>query len=174
MTKRVKIDTKEIPGGKALAQYVAQVMVAHQHQQKDELKRFKTKIERQQALVRHFNPGPNNGNLKFCKQCGFGIQAGAEYTNFCAMHGYFCKDCCAKNGKCKSCWFSCCYDGCEVLFQITGPKNEGFICNVCKTDICDDHTEYCRYCAVPLCFEKEHCKLKHIKKCERAAKNKKK
>jgi hypothetical protein len=172
MTKRVKVDTKDIPGGKALAQYVAQVVVAHQHQQKNELKRLKTKIERQKTLVRYFNPA-GNGKLRFCRQCGFGIQDNAEYATFCAVHGTFCKDCCSKNGKCKSCWFSCRYDGCEAVFELTHPGDKGYICNVCQTDICDDHTEYCRYCAVPLCIEKEQCKLKHIKKCERAAKSKK-
>jgi hypothetical protein len=49
--KRGRVDTKDIPGGRGLAQYVAQVVLSHMHQQESELKILEKKVQRQQKVL---------------------------------------------------------------------------------------------------------------------------
>lgn len=169
--KRGRVDTKTICGGKALAQYLAQVVVAKQHHEKDQIEELKAKLERQKVLAKKLRL--NTGQFlsyQCCNKCGALIGEDLATTIYCIEHGRFCMEKCSYQGEsCPSCWHLCGYfSGCTNDVK-TIDRVTAFECVKCHTILCNDHMEYCRWCGDAFCFASE-CAKKHEGECGRKKK----
>lgn len=171
-------DGEVIPGGRALAKYVARRAVVYQ---KLHYERIRAKLERQQtALRKEFDergsghPYDKRTALQHstmpCAGCWFVFsKADLVVCQGSSAHGSYCEEC-RFEGFCRTdCAVQCEASGCGK-WMVCHSKYPGcYECDECSEYVCGEHKIFCRYCGYALCDRPDtQCEREHA--CDAKAK----
>lgn len=137
-----------IPGGKALATYVAQVAVAHQNHA---WAKQKTVYEANLKFIRKYRsrlPMPTMA----CISCG--LLGNDRDIVGCGRSGCANRCCsgCLRNNYCSECYGQCVFKDCGKEFM----KHYMDMCVGCGEVMCDTHKQHCVGCGERLCWHPDH------------------
>lgn len=155
-----------IPGGKALARYVAGIVVAHQRHHWEAIRQ----VHEQNLKLAQVTSGALHAYIRMCVMCGKLSKEGEKYEPCSGGCGRLQCAACHVSIACDKCAVKCHFPDCKQRMILTNkdrkpvPGAERRSCIVCKTKCCSFHSQYCPGCGDTLCWhaqDKITCVSKH-------------
>lgn len=145
--------TSQIPGGRALAQYVAHVVVTNQRREWEPLRSV---VEGNKKRLRQDRGNIFNG-ARCCVTC---TRLEDRQTFNTCPGGCNCYQCdtCRATKACETCSRKCQFKGCSVRMLIAGTSLESQTeksrrqCIICSVICCPKHSQYCPGCGCTICW----------------------